>query len=152
MKLRLAARGLVRDGDRVLVVEYRDSRGEAFYAVPGGAVTPGEPLSEVVRRECLEETGAQVQVGDALFVCEFTVGPDPLWDPNEAIHQVEIHFDCRVTGGGQPEPGRHPDQGQTGVRWMSVAELRKVRFYPAKALELIDSPVGDRPVYLGVTD
>jgi ADP-ribose pyrophosphatase len=47
----------VRDGDLVMVEQYRPRLDERFLACPAGRVDPGESFAEAGRRELREETG-----------------------------------------------------------------------------------------------
>lgn len=55
---------IVRDEDgRLLVIRRGRPPGAGLWSIPGGRVEAGESLTDAVRREILEETGLQVDVG-----------------------------------------------------------------------------------------
>lgn len=56
-RMTLGARGMVIDGDKVLLIRHTYVRG---WQLPGGGVDPGESMEEAARREVLEETGYKV--------------------------------------------------------------------------------------------
>ena len=60
---------IVRDS-AMLLVDIKDDSGR-HYNLPGGGVELGESLREALRREVLEETGAEVQVGRLLMLREY---------------------------------------------------------------------------------
>ena len=62
---RLVVAAVIRDGDRVLLLERRpeDYLGGLF-ELPGGVVEPGETLHQALRREVAEETGLIVSAID----------------------------------------------------------------------------------------
>ncbi|MBM3861911.1 MAG: NUDIX domain-containing protein, partial [Verrucomicrobia bacterium] len=60
---------IIRDGC-VLLVRVNDEGGE-WYVLPGGGQRHGESLHETVRRECLEEIGVEVEVGELRLVREY---------------------------------------------------------------------------------
>jgi ADP-ribose pyrophosphatase YjhB (NUDIX family) len=61
-----AAAVIVRDGSVLL----QRAEHEPFWTLPGGRSDAGEPAEATVRRELLEETGAEVEVGRLLWVVE----------------------------------------------------------------------------------
>lgn len=73
---KIACRGVVVDGDKVLAVRLSDYGGAlpeagTYWCMPGGKLEPGESLTENVRREMLEETGVEAEVGELLFVQQY---------------------------------------------------------------------------------
>ena len=62
---RLVVAAVIRDGDRVLLLERNpaDYLGGLF-ELPGGVVEPGETLHQALRREVAEETGLIVAASD----------------------------------------------------------------------------------------
>lgn len=60
---------IVDDGAILLIQRGRDP-GMGLWAVPGGKVRRGETLVEAARREALEETGLDVEVGEVVWVGE----------------------------------------------------------------------------------
>ena len=84
---RLAARALILQGDKLLVVNaYPDGKSD-LWCTPGGGVEKGFSVPENLRREVYEETGLQVSVGAPCLVNEFH-------DPVSGFHQVEVFFRC----------------------------------------------------------
>jgi len=83
---------------------------------PGGKVEPGESDQEALARECVEELGVRVEVGDR-------VGPDVPLAHGRAVLRV---FAVRLLGGDVPRALEH-----TAMRWLSVDELDSVHWLPA---------------------
>lgn len=100
----------VVDQGRVLLVKRGRDPGKGLWAVPGGKVRRGEPIAEAARREVLEETGLEVEVGEVIWVGEHL---------SEQHHIVLIDFAGTVTGGTL----RAADDAED-ARWveLSVAE------------------------------
>lgn len=61
--LRVAV-GIIRQGDRYLLIDRSDGRGFCF---PGGLAKPRESEEKAVRREVSEETGLEVTAADLEF-------------------------------------------------------------------------------------
>ena len=59
-----AAVGIIRQGDRYLLINRNDGRGFSF---PGGLAKPREPEEKAVRREVSEETGLEVTEAELDF-------------------------------------------------------------------------------------
>jgi len=83
---------------------------------PGGKVEPGESDQEALARECVEELGVRVEVGDR-------IGPDVPLAHGRAVLRV---FAVRLLGGDQPRALEH-----TAMRWLSADELDSVPWLPA---------------------
>jgi 8-oxo-dGTP diphosphatase len=78
---------VIHDGHALLLL---NERGE--WDLPGGRPDPGEDHRAALKREVREETGLEVEVGDALDEHLFEVLPDRF---------VRIlPFACRLIGGG----------------------------------------------------
>lgn len=69
LEQRVAAYGLLIDDGRVLLVRAGDDTDvPGRWFLPGGGVEHGEDPDDTVRRECLEETGLVVTVGELVGV------------------------------------------------------------------------------------
>jgi len=78
--IRPEALALIRDGERILVEKGRDEvKNETFFRLLGGTVEFGEKGADTVRRELLEELGAEADVGSLVATIEnvFTYEGDP---------------------------------------------------------------------------
>ena len=70
LQIRNSAKAIiVRDGC-VLLIRIADQGGD-WFVLPGGGQNHEESLRETVRRECLEEIGVPVRVGELRLVREF---------------------------------------------------------------------------------
>lgn len=145
--IRNSAKAILINNSQLLTVKYRDEKG-IFYALPGGGQEVGESLYENVQRECREEVGLDIQVGDLLFIRE--------WISEEKnIHQVEFIFMCTAEAIESAIEGPNPDGGQLGIEWLPLKQLVDYRLYPLEIrsyLSEINKSDTKLPVYLGVSD
>jgi 8-oxo-dGTP diphosphatase len=87
---------VVLDGSRVLLVKRAHEPLKGQWSVPGGAVEIGETLEEAIRREVLEETSLDIEVGPIVDVLD-RIRHDP--DGRVKFHYVLVDFVCRRVGG-----------------------------------------------------
>ena len=117
-------------------------------------MTPPAATDQVVR-ECAEETGALVEVGDLRLVREYIGRHHEFAREDHDAHQVELMFEARLVGNYAPGCGPVPDSSQVGVAWLPLAELGRHRLYPSVLRELLASgpagpgEPGTAGVYLG---
>ena len=120
---RLAARALIVDHDRLLLVNAYPGGQSDLWCAPGGGVEAGASLPDNLAREVHEETGLAVTVGDPALVNEFH-------DPATGCHQVDIYFRCTIAGGAVTSDWRDPEGVVTERRFFSRAEMADIRFKP----------------------
>ncbi|ETT32472.1 NUDIX hydrolase [Paenibacillus sp. FSL R5-192] len=146
--IRNSAKAIIVQDGRLLVIRLEDQYGTA-YVFPGGGQEKGEELKDAVARECLEEIGQAVNVGELLHIREY-IGKNhefAEWDAD--IHQVEFYFACSLI---DPEAtvfeGSNPDDHQVAVEWIALEELSQIRLYPKTIGELLLQS-GSSSIYLG---
>lgn len=68
-KRRVNVRAIIWKDGKLLAVKHKTKSGEeaSYWALPGGGLDSFEPLDKGVRRELLEETGIEANVGRILF-------------------------------------------------------------------------------------
>ncbi|WP_405142884.1 NUDIX domain-containing protein [Paenibacillus sp. FSL H7-0942] len=146
--IRNSAKAVIVQDGQLLVIRLEDQYGTA-YVFPGGGQEKGEELKDAVARECLEEIGQAVNVGELLHIREY-IGKNhefAEWDAD--IHQVEFYFACSLI---DPEAtvfeGSNPDDHQVAVEWIALEELSNIRLYPKTIGELLLKS-GSSSIYLG---
>lgn len=152
MRIRNSVKAIIiRDG-KLLCNKNKDDRG-VFYCVPGGGQEYQENLHDAVVRECYEEIGARIEVGELLFVRDY-IGRNHNGQARlRKVHQVEFFFRCQLVAGEVPQVGAGPDHYQIGVEWVPLTELAERQFYPYDMIQwLLDLDGQPRPVYLGDMD
>ncbi|MBQ3004605.1 MAG: (deoxy)nucleoside triphosphate pyrophosphohydrolase [Clostridia bacterium] len=64
---------LIRDGDKFMIFQRPESKTRAFqWEFVGGKVEDGETLEEGLIRECMEEIGVKITVGDIFMEVDHT--------------------------------------------------------------------------------
>ena len=139
--VRSAVRALIIDQGRLLTIVMRRFRGELFYILPGGGQRHGETLKAALLRECMEEIGCQVEVGDLLYVREYIGKNHTFAQQHRHFHQLEVVFRCSLQGSVEVRQGIHQDKHQIGVEWLPLEKVHSVLFYPAVLASFIE---GDR--------
>jgi mutator protein MutT len=110
-----------RDGAYLLTRRLEGTHLAGCWEFPGGKCQPGETFDEALRRELLEELGANAIVGGEILTTTHAY-PE---------RTVELHFfACELT----TEP--HPREGQQ-LQWIAQQELRDLDLPEADA-ELVD--------------
>ncbi|MFK0525448.1 NUDIX domain-containing protein [Paenibacillus illinoisensis] len=146
--IRNSAKAVIVQNGRLLVIRLEDQYGVA-YVFPGGGQEKGEELKDAVARECLEEIGQAVTVGELLHIREY-IGKNhefAEWDAD--IHQVEFYFECSLKDiNATVFEGTNPDDHQVAVEWIALEDLPSVRLYPKTIGELLLKQEPSR-IYLG---
>lgn len=132
---RLAARALILQDDRLLLVNAYAGGISDLWCAPGGGVESGASLHDNLIREVYEETGLTITVGDPALINEFH-------DPATGFHQVDIFFRCVVTGGKVNAGWRDPGRVVTDRRYFSQTELatNRIRFKPDSLAQVAWTP------------
>jgi len=127
--IRTAVRAvIIRDGT-LLAVKMKDRDG-VFYILPGGGQKAGETFFDTLKRECMEEIGVNIRIGDFLFVREY-IGRNHIFRYRHSnFHQVEAVFRCFVEDVNEVRVGDEQDMRQIGVEWLPLDTLGDVRFFP----------------------
>jgi 8-oxo-dGTP pyrophosphatase MutT (NUDIX family) len=122
---RPTARLLVLDPQaRVLLLRFRDERGEVSWLTPGGALARGETVAAAAVRELAEETGYAVTEA-ALGPVVATRAGLSRWGPGGLVFGADSFFLVRV-GHSEVTTDGHEEHERvliTGHRWWTVGEL-----------------------------
>ena len=126
--IRLGVRAAIVRDDAILLVAF-DGENGFHYNLPGGGVEPGETLYDTARREAREETAAEVEPKELLFVYE-CFPPDYGFALNEQVHNVDFVFHCVLCEGSEPRLPDDPDENQVAVHWIPLDEFPDAPLIP----------------------
>ena len=141
---RVSARALVTHNGAVLAIRAAGAHGD-FYVLPGGGQNRGETLREAVVRECREELGVEVEVGELRFVHDYIAALDEFSIDGSDVHQLDVIFNARILS-GEPGTGSAPDTIQLGIQWLPLDRLEEDRLYPKALRRLLNQ--ANPPIYL----
>ena len=106
--------GLIRRGDRFLIRRRPVGTAMAgYWEFPGGKCEPGESAEDATRRECLEETGLEVDVLSLRRVITHRY-------PHAWV--ALYYYDCEPD-----DPAAEPDPA-SGFRWVPARQLTTLTF------------------------
>lgn len=139
-RIRPLAICVFRNNGRILVAEgYDPLKQQTFYRPLGGAIEFGERSEDTVRRELMEEIGAEVGALKYLGVLEniFVFN-------GKAGHEIVLVYDGALTDSGLYEQaeveGNEADAGESfKAMWKSLDEFGEGKsiLYPSGLLELL---------------
>lgn len=115
----LGCNGLIRDGERILLVKRGRPPLQGYWSLPGGMVDLGETLAQTVAREVREETGLIVEATRFLGYADAI---DLDQSGRVQYHFVLMNFEVRILG-GELLAG---DDAQE-ARWVTGSEARQLQ-------------------------
>ena len=130
MKLRrTAAKAIIIQNDCLLVLKIQEQSG-TYYILPGGGQHHEENLRDALKRECMEELGAEIEIQDLLFVREYIGKNHEVAVHHAGVHVMEMMFLCSLKEQVLPI-GSNLDNGQIGVEWIPLDKLDTFHLLPA---------------------
>ncbi|GAB2997257.1 NUDIX hydrolase [uncultured Cyclobacterium sp.] len=120
-RLRTRVNGILIQEDKILMVKHQMGDNHYFWNVPGGGMQYGQDAKSNLKREFLEETGLEIEVGAYQFVHEFLSPP---------LHAIELFFEVSQTN-GKLEVGIDPEletdkQVIEEVKFLSMEEIKNI--------------------------
>jgi len=143
--VRNSVKALIIRNDALLCIRKSDDRGP-YYLLPGGGQEKDETFPETVRRECLEELGADVEVVGLRYIREY-IGKNHEFGDTDDAHQVEFMFECRLLTEPDARRASNLDEGQDGLEWVRIEERNAGRVYPKVLIPRLIAGSGE--VYWG---
>lgn len=108
---------LIWEGERFLICQRPAHKAQGLlWEFVGGKVEPGETREEALVRECGEELGIRVAVGEPFMEVTHAY-------PDLTVHLTLFHASIAE---GRPQKLEHED-----LRWIRAAEIPQYRFCPA---------------------
>lgn len=121
MNRRVAVRGISILNGKLLCVRLKPYEGalstsgdKVWWCLPGGGLESSEPLVRGVRREFVEETGIEPNVGDLLYIQQFST-------PDTDTEHLEFFF--HITN---PEAYLNVDLSKASHGFTEIAEIAYV--------------------------
>ncbi|WP_044337131.1 NUDIX domain-containing protein [Rossellomorea aquimaris] len=137
MPIRNSAKAIIMKGDKILLTKNKDEN-EFFYLFPGGGQEHGETLHEALKRECIEEIGSDVEIGELLHIREYIGKNHEHASFDYDIHQMEFYFKCTLMDAEDKDSiPTNPDSHQVGVEWIEINELMQYKLYPKRIIDYI---------------
>jgi len=106
---------IIRQGDRIALVRRDKEPSKGLWTFPGGAIELGESLADAARREALEETCLDVDLGEVATVIDSIVRDDT---GQVRYHYVIVDYHARPLGGTL-----RPGTDVSDARWAGLADL-----------------------------
>lgn len=128
MAIRNSAKAVIVKDEKLLAIKIQENGG-TYYILPGGGQEHGENLHQALKRECKEELGADVEIGDLIFVREYIGKNHELATYHAHAHQTEFMFLCDVHQ-DTFNNGSNPDKNQTGTEWLPIKDLLQYKLFP----------------------
>ena len=145
--VRISAKAIIINNGKLFAMHHHDSEG-TYYILPGGGQRNGESLIAAVKRECIEEAGIKVTVGEVMYIRDYIGDKHEFTGQKPGFHQVEIMFKCEILDGSGIGNGKQMDERQIGVSWLLLDELDQYRLYPAILKDVLQDNKQDS-IYLG---
>jgi len=160
LAIRNSVKAIIIEEDYILLTKNEDEEG-IFYLFPGGGQEFGESFHDALQRECLEEIGLTVEIGELEFIREYIGKNHEYANSDSSLHQVEFYFKCGLNMGDKKEVDlksavnqaipTNPDETQVGLEWVSIHHLLDYRLYPREIRSQIQEffKGNQTPIYLG---
>ncbi len=122
MRYGISAASLIVENERLLLVHHLEEGKYDFWVPPGGSVKGSESVFECARRETLEETGLQVELGSILYIQEFY---------DTEYHFIKFFILASGASGELSLSNRDADESfLVEARWFTCGELQGMNIFP----------------------
>ncbi|NUU06477.1 NUDIX hydrolase [Leifsonia sp. C5G2] len=129
MDIRVAAYGVITEGDRILLAHWNEG-GKSGWTLPGGGIDPGEDPADAVVREIAEETGYAGEAGELLGIDSKVIPAEHRFVSDAGpLHALRIVYRARVVGGTLTN---ERDGTTDEAAWFALSAI------PNRRVELVD--------------
>ena len=129
MDIRVAAYGVITEGDRILLAHWNEG-GRSGWTLPGGGIDPGEDPADALLREIAEETGYLAEGGELLGIDSKVIPAEHRFVPDAGpLHALRIVYRARVIGGTLTN---ERDGTTDEAAWFALSAI------PNRRVELVD--------------
>ena len=131
-QVEIIVRGVLIHAGKLMVCRNR-KHGHIF--LPGGHVDFNEPASQALQRECVEELGVALAVGEFLGACEAAF--DQVKSKGVSRHhEINLVFQLVIPAGFDPQSLRSQEE-HIAFDWLAVTQLADVKLLPMGIEQLI---------------
>lgn len=118
LKIKRAARTVILDNQgKIAIINVRNGE---YFKIPGGGIEMNETPEEAVKREALEEAGAQIEIIEKL-------GEQKFQDPYaEFIHHSVCFLSNKIGAGKNPEFDNWEKNNNLKLSWINFDEAIKL--------------------------
>jgi 8-oxo-dGTP pyrophosphatase MutT (NUDIX family) len=151
INLRNSVKAIIIENNEILFMQQKaKDSGEIYYILPGGGQSGGETFADALKRECIEELGVEIDVGEIGLIREYIGKNHEFSHKHSYIHQIEYMFFCSLKTPIEMSKATHIDPEQTGYEWINFSEFKNKNVYP-KVLKSVFNDKGMiiTPIYLG---
>ena len=148
MPIRNSIKAIIIENGKILLTKNQDTDG-IFYLCPGGGQEHGETFHTALTRECIEEIGYSITIGELLFIREYIGKNHEHATFDSHVHQIEFYFLCHLKN--QTQSPTNPDCFQIGIEWIPIENLLAYQLYPKELIRYLQQfATGKKsPIYLG---
>jgi len=129
--MRKRVRAIICNGDNLVLIKRTRKGRDPYWVFPGGLVEKGESMKEALRRECQEELGINVKVGELLIKKNLDLYED---------NQTEYFYLCESVG-GKLGTGTGPEFSEYKDKNWGIHEVVEVPKDEIKNLNLLPEEV-----------
>ncbi len=150
VSIRNAAKAVIIDNGKMLLNKCHTPNNEVYYTLPGGGQNQYETMEEAVKRECLEETGYNVNADRFLALYE-QISMDKYQQKMhpDYTHKIFHIFLCSLADESKQQPVEM-DMGQIDSEWIEVQKVTEINFFPQSVKRNIKKMLASKcPIFIG---